>query len=238
MKEYNVDVLLCEVELSILAILRGSNTRMILSELESWLTEFSQDKVWQLYRGFIEKKVSSEILQGILRRSYRHGNGFCKVVLVERPEFKCRLHVWEGGNTGVEALHNHRWGFASSLQAGEIHADIFDDSVKVGAQPFKEFVYQREATEKSSLVRIGVSNMEKVTEHRYGVGDTYTMDCNTIHRITHVGKPLTATLFIQLHANRSWNRLLLQEQQSQPSMQRPALSRAKLVDLFKKVLAS
>lgn len=63
----------------------------------------------------------------VAARSYRHGNGFLKVVLLDRG-FKLRLHLWLPGTPCEENIHDHRWSIASAIIAGELNSEIWADA--------------------------------------------------------------------------------------------------------------
>jgi len=238
MRNYNADMQIVKLNNEIRKVINKPNTEMVLVSLKSWLNEYSKTEAWQLYESIASGNISKSLLEEISKRSYLHGNGFAKIVLVDNPHFKCRLHVWRNSNTGVETLHNHRWSFASAIQAGAITADIFNDSVKPEAEYFKEYVYQREGASTSTSMLIGDSRLERIITEVKVAGDTYHMDCNTIHRITGVESPITATLFVQLSANRSWNRLITKRHENAPSMNRLVVDEKTLQLILKALLVN
>lgn len=57
------------------------------------------------------------------RRSYRHNNGFDRIVLAVGPNksYELRLHIWwEDDSRLSEGPHNHAWEFSSLILAGKL----------------------------------------------------------------------------------------------------------------------
>ncbi|MFI1584419.1 hypothetical protein [Embleya sp. NPDC020630] len=80
---------------------------------------------------FEQRRVVGELLRTILAsesglaavaaKSYRHPNGFSKVVLASGPHHQLRLHIWwmrEATRHDTANVHNHRWDFSSLLLTG------------------------------------------------------------------------------------------------------------------------
>ncbi|MEJ2852824.1 MULTISPECIES: hypothetical protein [unclassified Saccharothrix] len=67
---------------------------------------------------------------GMVRRvaeaSYRHDNGFTKVVLGTRDNARIRFHVWATARTSESNVHNHRWDFASMVLAGALDMEYYE----------------------------------------------------------------------------------------------------------------
>lgn len=84
------------------------------------------------FQGLVGEIVGDQRRFGdVLERSVWHPNGFAKIVLLDAPEYRLRLHVWR--RTAAipvvvqENVHNHRWDFATAILAGgyrhqEFHA--------------------------------------------------------------------------------------------------------------------
>lgn len=73
-------------------------------------------------------------LATIAKRSYWHGNGFLKIVLLDQG-YKLRLHIWCNGVVCEENIHSHRWGFASHVLQGALRSEIWQDGTDNQEQP-------------------------------------------------------------------------------------------------------
>ncbi len=72
--------------------------------------------------------ASEEILARIQQASFRHPNGFDRIVLRRDNGTKraLRLHLWGPPSISAEQdIHNHAWGFASSVLAGTFRHSIY-----------------------------------------------------------------------------------------------------------------
>ena len=80
--------------------------------LNEWLVaHFSQVQLVDLLQAILADEVC---LTEISQRSYQHGNGFLKVVLLNHG-YKLRLHIWFAGQPCEENIHDHRWSFSSLI---------------------------------------------------------------------------------------------------------------------------
>lgn len=70
---------------------------------------------------------SSEYLQGLADKSYRHENGFSKLVLTSSKTHSLRLHIYwnDSADNYQENIHNHRWDFSSFILKGTLVQDFF-----------------------------------------------------------------------------------------------------------------
>ena len=92
--------------------------------LSQWLTEhFSKQQLLDLLTAILN---DNESLAEISARSYQHGNGFLKVVLLDRG-YKLRLHIWFAGQSCEENIHDHRWSFSSLVLSGALVSEIWLD---------------------------------------------------------------------------------------------------------------
>lgn len=85
--------------------------------LENCTGYFTDDRLIELLADIMADDTK---LAEIGQRSFRHVNGFDKIVLCEDRDqgWKLRLHIWWPGATSIEGLHDHRWNFASHMITG------------------------------------------------------------------------------------------------------------------------
>lgn len=145
-------------------------------------------------------------LEAVARDSYRHANGFTKLVLGGSAGGRLRLHVWEPGAAAEENIHDHRWHFASVILSGTIKSEVWVDAIDPAAPTFEEFIYE---------VRDGVASRRSVGRTRAScartatrrAGAAYVMVPGVMHRITGT-EGVTATLVVTTTPSRRWNRML------------------------------
>lgn len=69
---------------------------------------------------------SPDEMELISKKSYEHGNGFIKIVLLDRlPYFSLRLHIWSGFKKDRH-IHNHPWDMSGVLLKGNYSWRIYD----------------------------------------------------------------------------------------------------------------
>jgi hypothetical protein len=71
--------------------------------------------------------ANSNVAADCAGKSYLHPLGFHKLMLVDAPPlFELRIHAWRPTYTlGVDHIHNHRFGFVSSVIRGGYDMQIF-----------------------------------------------------------------------------------------------------------------
>ena len=122
-------------------------------------------------------------LTAVASRSVRHPNGFTKIVLLSRPLYSLRLHVWRSGpGSGQEDIHNHRWDFSTILLAGSYCHQEFRP---VGdGEKFFAYTYRPAGSLGSySLDPIGVRPLRRVFSAHLSQGSRYTMSSEVLHRV-------------------------------------------------------
>lgn len=174
---------------------------------------------------------SPELLAKIAARSYWHGNGFLKVVLLDQG-YKLRLHIWFAGTSCEENIHSHRWGFASHVLTGslksELWADAANDDLSVSpcvlnthstnrqalTLQTKEYVYTAKHQSGHTPVSahkkyIGSARLKKLQNITQTAGASYLMTPDQLHRINHPGQELVATVICTAPTQVLTNRLFL-----------------------------
>lgn len=186
---------------------------------------------------------SPELLAKIAARSYWHGNGFLKVVLLDQG-YKLRLHIWFAGTSCEENIHSHRWGFASHVLTGslksELWADAANDDLSASrcaskTEPAnsrsltlqtKEYVYTAKHQGGHTPVPahkkfIGTACLQKLQDITQTAGASYLMTPDQLHRINHPGQELVATIICTAPTQVLTNRLF-------PTLANPNLQPANL----------
>lgn len=178
-----------------------------------------------------------ELLASIAARSYWHGNGFLKVVLLDEG-YKLRLHIWFAGTSCEENIHSHRWGFASHVLTGtlksELWADAANDNVHhhmtvrdescPSSQAHEptiplpnslqacEYLYTAKHQHGPHTIAahkqlIGTAHLKKLQNVAQTAGASYVMTPHQLHRINHPGQELVATVICTAPTQVLTNRL-------------------------------
>lgn len=140
-------------------------------------------------------------LDWVSRQSYRHPNGFDKLVLWQDPAtspLKLVLHWWAPGAAGPDDddIHNHRWDFASLVLAGELRSDLYTESRS--GQRYPAWEYSSPEGGEEFLVRAaGEVSVECAASITMAAGSAYLWGKDLLHRAWGVGRPFTATLIVQ-----------------------------------------
>lgn len=185
---------------------------------------------------------SPEFLAEIAARSYWHGNGFLKVVLLDQ-DYKLRLHIWFAGTSCEENIHSHRWGFASHVLTGALNSELWADAANDDAVSHctsaavaadcqaltlqtKEYVYTAKHQSGNILMpahkqHIGTAYLQKLQDVTQIAGTSYFMTPDQLHRINHPGQELIATIICTAPTQILTNRLF-------PTIPNPKLQPANL----------
>lgn len=186
---------------------------------------------------------SPELLAKIAARSYWHGNGFLKVVLLDQG-YKLRLHIWFAGTSCEENIHSHRWGFASHVLTGSLKSELWADAAnddlsasrcasKTGPAnsrsltlQTKEYVYTAKHQGGHTPIPahkkfIGTACLQKLQDITQTAGASYLMTPDQLHRINHPGQELVATIICTSPTQVLTNRLF-------PTLANPNLQPANL----------
>lgn len=186
-------------------------------------------------------------LAEVTARSYRHPNGFAKLVLHDPgPDgTSVRLHVWP--TVGTYALfdevprhdtapHQHRWSFASAVVAG---SGLFvEDFARVedGGDEYEEYLFAPEVT--PDLERTGDA---RLSSRDYWVrerdADVYWCDPDVIHTVAPIDNGMTATLVLQGPEVRP-SALVFRRPDAPPDLGRAPLDEEMVAGLIKEVLVA
>lgn len=147
---------------------------------------------------FLESlRTSQQRIADCARISYRHPLGFDRIVLIDsEPAYMLRIHVWwPAGTRGVEHVHNHRFGFASSIVHGGYEMEIFrPDRTGFMMDEYEESLTSGRADWK--LASRGARHLRLMTNARLFPGSSYWIAADTLHRITVPVDSCCITLFL------------------------------------------
>jgi len=206
--------------------------------LAHWLRlQFHPVQVFNLVKQIMS---SPELLAEVSARSYMHGNGFLKVVLLDRG-YKLRLHVWFPGSACEENIHDHRWSFASTILAGSLISEIWQDvTVGQSGDVFPEFLYHAAKPSQPSFKEtVGQSTLRRQSTRAQATGSCYVLEEQTLHRIMNPGTSLVATMMCTAPTGHGTTRLITTANGIDPNVQpdriQPAALKAALqqfLDLY------
>jgi len=143
--------------------------------------------------------------------SYRHRNGFDKIVLASpmASRQKLVLHLWQPSAAAEAAdldhIHNHRWDFASVVLQGRLHLELYKKDID--GDIYTQFRYRKSPGTRHSrslqdarryqLEPCGTMPVSAQATAILTVGSTYTWSAELLHRAWAPPGATTATLIVQ-----------------------------------------
>ncbi|MBX6769381.1 MAG: hypothetical protein IRY90_19885, partial [Actinomadura rubrobrunea] len=188
---------------------------MNLAELSTWLSSTigaagadTHDRLRTALAPFCSSDTASDLLNAALdddqwmdamaRASYRHPNGFDKIVLLSTDAFQLRLHVWGQDRPEAESenIHNHRWDFSSVILLGGYRYQEF--TADGGTSQFYVYTYNsRRGVPSYSLEPLGRRGLSCCFDAHLRAGTSYTLSSEVFHRVATPPGRLTASLVLQ-----------------------------------------
>lgn len=188
------------------ALLKPESPDSVMLSIAKDLLGFSGERLISFLHSIL---LDPHQLESLARRSYRHGNGFYKLVLESNKHFKLRLHIWLPGELGEENIHDHRWAFASTILCGQLESEIFAEALSDDARAYLEYLYYAQNSDHPAHIqRNGEVRLVCAKHSIRRAGDAYSMAPGVLHRIITTGAGMTATLMCQAAPARAWNRLI------------------------------
>ena len=136
------------------------------------------------------------------RASYRHRNGFDKIVLAAPPgsQLKLVLHLWRQDEVvGRDHIHNHRWDFASVVLLGALQLELYKRDAE-GATYIRMKYRKARSLNDGTRYRLepcGTMPVSAAASAILTVGSTYTWSARLLHRAWALPGTTTATLIVQ-----------------------------------------
>lgn len=171
------------------------------------------DRVGELLRGVCE---DPEALARCAAESLPHPLGFDKFVLLARPEYQIQLHVWWPGRPSErEHVHNHRFGFSSTVVAGWLEVSEYE--IAESGTLMNRFSERHEEENASFLFQaIDAVPVRCRAVTILGPGSAYFMSADVLHRIAVDSGDLVATLFVKLPPGRQTTTVLVDPSSGPP----------------------
>jgi len=200
--------------------------------LSQWLTaHFAAAQLLMLLTAILNDKNT---LAKISARSYQHGNGFLKIVLLDRG-YKLRLHIWFAGQSCEENIHDHRWSFSSLVLTGALTSEIWKDHAQ--GQKFQEYEYHAASKMHAPFkTDAGLQTLELDHVQVNTAGDSYVMPKGKLHRIINPGHQLVATIMCSAPTEQGTTRLIPMHDGIDPNIQPPKTTAPKLADSLKQFI--
>ena len=204
--------------------------------LALWLEQnFQANQLTALLQSILQ---NPQLLQAVGQRSYQHGNGFLKVVLLDRG-YKLRLHIWQAGQGCEENIHDHRWSFASHILTGTLRSEIWRDVTAANDESFLTQEYQYHAANAGQpAFKIQQDNclLQRDSEVAYHAGQSYVMPEQKLHRIINPGNQLVATIMCTAPTAQGTTRLIPMHNGIDPNIQPPKLGAQQLAGQLQQFL--
>src|SRR6266851_4331551 len=138
-------------------------------------------------------------LARLAQTSYRHDNGFDKIVLAAPSgnRFKLVLHVWQEGYTNdPDNIHNHRWDFASVVLCGALQFELYAPDQSGVIYPVVRY-RSPGGSDTYELSRAGSARVSVHASMIMAAGTSYSWTADLLHRASGIAAGTTATLIVQ-----------------------------------------
>jgi hypothetical protein len=168
--------------------------------------------------GYLERHAPARLVHAVLRddellrraayASYRHANGFDKLVLASSPAgHSIKLDVWWAHlPRGLEDVHNHRCSFSSHLLVGELAMEHWE--FRETGIPMDHLHIAIAGGRTDRLEHKGQRRVERLFDIRATAGATYSLHHAQLHRVVaDPGRP-AATLVFQDRAAKPGSEVL------------------------------
>jgi hypothetical protein len=181
------------------------------------------------FRSLITQIIGNGIqLADVASRSVWHPNGFAKIVLLSRPLYNLRLHIWRNGAgpqpVARENIHNHRWDFSTVLLAGGYCHQEFRPAGS-GEEFFAYMYHPAGSLGSYSLDPMGTKALRCVFNAHLSQGSRYTISSEVLHRVVpYLGEPAVSLVLAGPHLPSSVEVFATQEVGKADSVPLSALS--------------
>lgn len=152
---------------------------------------------------------SPSLLRGVAHASYKHDNGFIKLVLLQQQQYphEVRAHIWLPPSPGgadvlvSQNVHNHAADFMSVVLLGRATETFFrevplDTSVEDSVSMFKFSCGSRGEEHSYRFQRLGPAMLARNAEEVISAGDVHAVRFHLLHRMRILQAPFV-TFFVQ-----------------------------------------
>ncbi len=153
------------------------------------------------FSDFLCSLVDNDLaLNEMANKSYRHPNGYDKLVLISPNEFpvpyELRLHHWPEEGSGSESdIHNHGWDFASHIVFGSLSCEEFERA-ESGTR-YRKIEYLRQSQGSFTFSEGASHELAMTKSFILESGETYFQPRGILHRVFSSAKVGTCTIVLQ-----------------------------------------
>ena len=140
----------------------------------------------------IRTLLVDDALAGLnIQDSYRHDNGFTKLLLFAAPadDFKVRLHIWPKPYGSEHNIHDHRFNFLSWVLRGRLTNTIWTVGPGEERQHYK--YYPRKARAQYRMKRVGSATLSRARQFDVDQGTSYYFNNHLLHTAESHGSAIT-----------------------------------------------
>lgn len=175
----------------------------IMNNVATQLQKFGSKGIQSVINDIL---TNEDLLIETAANSYLHKNGFYKIILIDKQNFRVRFHFWMPGCDSKETLHNHRWHIASAIINGSLKSEIWEDSASCHAKLYDEYMYTGKHVNPHL---IGKARVEFVKYQSHMAGESYILQPHVLHRIISQPDEMTATLICRSSSACTWSRNII-----------------------------
>jgi len=147
-------------------------------------------------------RSNSALVKRCAAASSRHPLGHDKIMLIDHhSSFNLRLHAWwPNRNPGVEHVHHHRFGMATTVLRGQYQMQLFRQAASGTAM----IEYRQRSSADARewyLDSAGVTHLQLLTTAKIIEGEGYTLTADALHRVVIPPGAICLTMFLAVIAD-------------------------------------
>jgi len=191
------------------------------SEPISEVSAFSRVKKFhEVLPSWISNTIEdNEKIQSIADKSFKHPNGFVKLVIEDNGTERIRLHLWtsefDSKAPSNPDIHDHRWSFVSIPLFGDFEEIKFRESEDHEITDNSDFKYKYHCYSRGASEWLHLEELNKVALLQFGKtskfkAEPYFCKAGEIHTLRPLKYP-AATIVITYGAEREYARIFKDE---------------------------
>jgi|SRR5271157_254917 len=183
--------LLCSVGEYLQELPRHFSSDTAVAQNSAFLRALAADEAPE--RLIHEILADREALSRIASRSYRHANGFDKILLFDSRQagaYRLSIHHWYSAHgespSKDEPIHNHRFSFWSHIFRGTMSASVYTecDCAEEGSAFLPRYRYLPTSTGNVHTCKYDrEACVKRVASTTYSTGDVYYLNYKILHRV-------------------------------------------------------
>ena len=122
-------------------------------------------------------------LATLARESYRHDNGFLKLLLFRSQcdHLRVRLHIWPKTDVRRQNIHDHRFSFWSRIVRGRMINHVWEVGVGEIREHFQ--YYSRAGKSYYAMMKLGTTSLVETRQFCVAAGGSYFFESGCLHAI-------------------------------------------------------